>query len=80
MNVAQGLAHATKVYGNRPAISCGATRYTWQAFDRRTDSLARGFANLGVRQGDRVAVLMLNCHRYLELYRRPSGKAPVFQA
>jgi long-chain acyl-CoA synthetase len=68
MNIAQGLAHATKVHGNRPAICCGAIRCTWQEFDRRIDSLARGLASLGVGRGDRVAVLMLNCHRYLELY------------
>ncbi len=68
MNIAQGLAHAVKVAGNRPAISCGETEYTWSQFAYRTDCLARGLAHLGVEVGDRVAVLMLNCHRYLELY------------
>jgi long-chain acyl-CoA synthetase len=68
MNIAQGLAHAKKVYGNRQAIVCGDTRYTWIDFDQRTDALARGLASFGVQRGDRVAVLMLNCHRYLELY------------
>ena len=29
MNIAQGLAHAKKVYGNRQAVVCGDTRYTW---------------------------------------------------
>lgn len=68
MNIAQGLAHAVKVAGNRPAISCGETEYTWSQFAYRTDCLARGLAHLGVERGDRVAVLMLNCHRYFELY------------
>src|SRR5689334_14755444 len=68
MNIAQGLAHAKKVSGNRQAIACGETRYTWEEFDQRTDALARGMASIGVVRGDRVAVLMLNCHRYLELY------------
>ncbi len=68
MNIAQGLAHAKKVSGNRQAVVCGDTRYTWNDFDQRTDALARGLASLGVRSGDRVSVLMLNCHRYLELY------------
>src|SRR6266699_2122231 len=68
MNIAEGLAHAKKVYGARQAVVCGDTRYTWNDFDRRTDALARGLAASGVRLGDRVAVLMLNCHRYLELY------------
>src|SRR5437764_13331626 len=68
MNILQGLAHAKKIAGNRQAIVCGDTHYTWEEFDQRTDALARGLASLGVVRGDRVAVLMLNCHRYLELY------------
>ncbi len=68
MNIAQGLAHAKKISGTRQAVICGETRYTWEEFDQRTDALARGLASLGVLRGDRVAVLMLNCHRYLELY------------
>src|SRR5713226_2348829 len=68
MHIAEGLKHAKKVAGSREAVVCGETRYTWEAFDQRTDALARGLASLGVQRGDRVAVLMLNCHRYLELY------------
>ncbi|HXZ03860.1 MAG TPA: long-chain-fatty-acid--CoA ligase [Ktedonobacteraceae bacterium] len=68
MNIAQGLAHAKKVSGTRQAVACGETRYTWEEFDQRSDALARGLASIGVVRGDRVAVLMLNCHRYLELY------------
>ncbi len=67
MNIAQGLAHAKKVFGTREAVVCGDTRYTWNDFDQRTDARARGLAALGVQRGDRVAVLMLNCHRYLEI-------------
>src|SRR3989442_13171173 len=68
MNIAQGLAHARKVFGTHEAVTCGEIRYTWNDFDQRTDALARGLAALDVQLGDRVAVLMLNCHRYLELY------------
>ncbi len=68
MNIAQGLAHAKKAFGSHQAVACGNTRYTWNDFEQRTDALARGLAALGIVRGDRVAVLMLNCHRYLELY------------
>src|SRR6266851_6784048 len=68
MNISQGLTHATLIEGTHQAIVCGDTRYTWNEFDQRTDALARGLASLSVQQGDRIAVLMLNCHRYLELY------------
>ena len=68
MNISQGLTHAKKIAGTHLAIVCGDTRYNWNEFDQRTDALARGLASLNVQRGDRVAVLMLNCHRYLELY------------
>jgi long-chain acyl-CoA synthetase len=68
MNIAQGLAHAKKAFGTHEAVVCGNTRYTWNEFEQRTDVLARGLASLGIERGDRVAVLMLNCHHYLELY------------
>src|SRR5207247_11319332 len=68
MNILQGLTHAKKVAGTCNAVVCGQTRYTWNEFEQRTGALARGLAALGVQHGDRVAVLMLNCHRYLELY------------
>src|SRR6516225_7334136 len=68
MNIAQGLAHSKKIAGTRQAVACGETRYTWEEFDQRADALARGLASIGVVRGDRVAALMLNCHRYLELY------------
>src|SRR5690242_10716537 len=68
MNILQSLAHTQKVAGSRLAVVCGQTRLTWNEFERRTAALARGLVAHGVRRGDRVAVLMLNCHRYLELY------------
>ena len=33
MNIAQGLAHAKKVYGNRQAVVCGDIHYTWIDFE-----------------------------------------------
>ncbi len=68
MNIAQGLVHTKKISGTHQAVVCGDVHYTWEEFDQRTDALARGLASLGILRGDRVAVLMLNCHRYLELY------------
>ena len=43
-------------------------RWTYREFGTRVRKLAGAFSNAGVHKGDRVAVLMLNCHRYLELY------------
>nr|MDO8080967.1 long-chain-fatty-acid--CoA ligase [Candidatus Freyarchaeota archaeon] len=46
----------------------GEVRYTWKEFNERTNRLANSLLNMGIKKGDHVAILMENCHRYIELY------------
>lgn len=46
----------------REVVVDGATRLTYAALDRHVDALAGGLARRGVRAGDRVAVMLPNCH------------------
>ncbi len=62
------LLQPAKLYPNKPALICGESRYSYRQFFERVQRVANGLAGLGLAKGDRVAVLMLNCHRYLELY------------
>ncbi len=59
---------AERFYPDKTAVVCGTRRWTYREFGTRVRKLAGAFSNLGIHKGDRVAVLMLNCHRYLELY------------
>ncbi|ACN14759.1 AcsM3 [Desulforapulum autotrophicum HRM2] len=43
-------------------------RYTYRDFHRRVAQLANGLKGLGVKQGDTVAVMDYDSHRYLECY------------
>lgn len=43
-------------------------RYTYRDFHRRVGQLANGLKGLGVKQGDTVAVMDYDSHRYLECY------------
>ncbi|MDY0374234.1 MAG: fatty acid--CoA ligase [Desulfobacterium sp.] len=43
-------------------------RYTYRDFHRRVAQLANGLEGLGVKQGDTVAVMDFDSHRYLECY------------
>jgi len=43
-------------------------RYTYRDFHRRVGQLANALAALGVKQGDTVAVMDFDSHRYLECY------------
>jgi len=49
-------------FPQKPAIYCGEVAWTYAEFDRVCDSLAVGFASLGIDVGDRVAVLSRNSH------------------
>lgn len=49
-------------------IRCGETVYTFAELDRRADAVAAGFASLGVRKGDRVAILSPNRIEMVEMY------------
>ena len=46
----------------------GDRRRSWRDIGERVARLAAGLQQLGTGRGDRVAVLMLNSDRYLELY------------
>ena len=68
MNVTHGLRRALQINRHGPATVFGDRRRTWEQIGDRVARLAAAFRALGVERGDRVAVLMLNSDRYLELY------------
>jgi len=67
MNVGWMLVNTARRLPDRPAVSWGQRSLTYAELDRRTDALAHGFAGLGVRRHDRVAVLMRNRPELVEV-------------
>lgn len=68
LHLSRVLSQALRDHGQRTAALCGPASFTYAQTYERALRLANGLRGLGVTKGDRVAVLMLNCHRYLELY------------
>ncbi|HXH09155.1 MAG TPA: fatty acid--CoA ligase [Alphaproteobacteria bacterium] len=68
MDLQQILERAVRFYADRPGVVCGDTRLTYRAFAERVHRLCSALHGLGLRKGDRLAVLMYNCHRYFEIY------------
>lgn len=69
------LADIPRKYAKRrpdkEAIVCyahGEIRYTWKEFNERINRLANSLLDMGIKKGEHVAILMENCHRYIELY------------
>jgi fatty-acyl-CoA synthase len=52
---------------DRVAVLCGDRQLTYRELDRRSDDLARGLTEVGVRAGDRVGVLLYNSVEIPEL-------------
>jgi long-chain acyl-CoA synthetase len=65
---AEPLRHACRVAPDKVAVVDGEWRCTYAQFAERCARLAAGLRNLGLRKGDRLAILAANCHQYLEAY------------
>ena len=62
------LRRALRLYPDRTAVVCEGLHLSYAQLGHRVDRLCGLLAGLGLRAGDRVAVLHRNCHRYLEAY------------
>src|SRR3989304_476159 len=65
------LGRAARGYPERIAVIEGDRRLTYRELDRRVTALARALGRLGVRPGDRIAVLQANNHEFMEGVARP---------
>src|SRR6516164_10329968 len=54
------LRDAASRFPNKPSIICSKQAYSFQEIDERSDRLAYEFQQLGLRRGDRVAVMLDN--------------------
>jgi acyl-CoA synthetase (AMP-forming)/AMP-acid ligase II len=67
MYLTQGLHRAVSQNPDLPATICGDRVRTWRESAERVARIAAGLLDLGVRSGDRVAILALNSDVYHEL-------------
>lgn len=69
MNIASFLAHAAAAFPHAPAVSLGTSLlHDYAGLQARVASLAAGLRAMpGMQPGDRVAVVMKNSPRYIEI-------------
>jgi long-chain acyl-CoA synthetase len=68
MDIGELARRNARRYPEKICLVGGNKRYTTQSFNHRTNQLANGLSQLGIRRGDRVAVLLQNCTEYCEIY------------
>ncbi len=62
------LRYSEQQFPRKTAVVCQERRFTYAEFADRVGRLAGALRAAGVKPGDRVAFLSLNCHRLLEAY------------
>ena len=67
MNWSYVLERNVEQFPNKEAIVFGERRSTYRQLEERVDALAKGLQQLGLKRGDIVAILLLNCSEYLEI-------------
>jgi acyl-CoA synthetase (AMP-forming)/AMP-acid ligase II len=68
MNTTEFLTITAAIVPDRPAILFEGKRFTYQEINERVNRFANALAGLGVKKGDRVAILQVNCNEYFEAY------------
>ncbi|NMO92523.1 class I adenylate-forming enzyme family protein [Actinomycetospora sp. TBRC 11914] len=66
--IAAPLRRALAVAPDATAVVCPLATESYRELGERVRRLVAALGGLGLRRGDRVAVLSVNCHRYLELH------------
>ena len=66
------LRYAEQQFPNKTAVVCQDQRFTYAQFGDRAARLAGALRAAGVKAGDRVAFLSMNCHR--DVYKRQAEK------
>jgi len=67
MNWSYVLEGNVEKFPDKEAVIFEGRRLTYKQLGERVDGLAQGLRQLGLRRGDIVAMLLLNCSEYLEV-------------
>ena len=60
------LRRAVKLYGSKTGVVDGPYRLTYQEFDERVNRLSNALIDMGIKPGDRIAIIESNSHYLLE--------------
>ncbi len=66
--IVEWVRRSAIAHPEREAVVCGEQRLSWRLFDRRVNRVANRLIELGVRRGDRVAVLAVTSVAYVEIF------------
>lgn len=68
MLIGKVLAQRALITPDREALIFKDRTFTYQELNRRANKAANALLDLGVKQGDRIGLLMFNCNEFMETY------------
>ncbi len=68
MTLGEIVRRNARRYPEKTALVSERLRFSFAEFNRRVNSIANALIALGMQKGDRVAILLDNCHQFVELY------------
>jgi acyl-CoA synthetase (AMP-forming)/AMP-acid ligase II len=77
MHLNQSLLRAIAIWPEREAIADGQKKMNYEELGKRVAALIGALKEAGIKKGDVVACMAVNCHEYLELYYACSFMAAV---
>jgi acyl-CoA synthetase (AMP-forming)/AMP-acid ligase II len=78
MNTTDFLSIATAICPERNVVVFEGRRWTYARTNERINSLAHALAKTGVRKGDRIGMLQVNCNQYVESYFAAATLGAIF--
>lgn len=68
MNVAEMLYSNARKYPEKEAIVFKDLRFNYREMDHLSNQFANALINLGIKKGDRIAIMMRNSEKYVAVY------------
>lgn len=78
MNTTDFLSIANAICPDREMIIFDGKRWTYAQINERVNRLANALVNLGIKKGDRIGMLQVNCNQYLETYFASAKLGAIF--
>ena len=66
--VHRGIKLSVEKYPDKVAVIYKNNRIKYSELDSRANRLANGIKDMGLKKGDKIGVLLYNCHEFVEIY------------
>lgn len=78
MNTIDFLSIANAICPDRDLVVFEGKRLTYEQTNERVNRLANALNSLGIKKGDRVGILEVNCYQYIEAYFAAAKLGAIF--